>query len=68
MGCPGVGGGSRAQSDILSQYMYARFLGQKRIVMEKKDRFAVFGCNDERLFPDKYTLKFYFRPKSTGTY
>ena len=31
---------------------------------EKKDRCAVFGCNNDRLFPEKYTLKFPFCPKS----
>ena len=25
---------------------------------KKKDRCAVFGCNNDRLFPEKYTLKF----------
>ena len=25
--------------------------------MEKKDRCAVFGCNNDRLFPEKYTVK-----------
>ena len=28
--------------------------------MEKKDRCAVFGCDNDRLFPEKYTLKFPF--------
>ena len=26
----------------------------------KKDRCAVFGCNNDLLFPEKYTLKFSF--------
>ena len=30
----------------------------------KKDRCAVFGFNNDRLFPEKYTLKFSFCPKS----
>ena len=25
---------------------------------------AVYGCNDDRLFPEKYTLKFPFPPKT----
>ena len=25
--------------------------------MGKKDRCAVFGCNNDRLFPEKYTVK-----------
>ena len=35
---------------------------------EKKDRSAVFGCNNDRLFPEKYTLKFPFCPKSARKY
>ena len=27
------------------------------IVMGKKDPCAVFGCNNDRLFPEKYTAK-----------
>ena len=27
------------------------------IVMGKKDPCAVFGCNNDRLFPEKYTVK-----------
>ena len=30
---------------------------------KKKDRCAVFGCNNDRLFPEKYTLKFSFLPE-----
>ena len=40
----------------------------KKIVMGKKDRCAVFGCNKERLFPEKYTVKFSFCPKRTRKY
>ena len=34
--------------------------------MGKKDRCAVFGfgCINDRLFPEIYTVKFSFRPKS----
>ena len=32
--------------------------------MGKKDRCVVFGCNNyDRLFPEKYTVKFSFCPK-----
>ena len=55
--------------------IYVRFSGQfffkfsyKKIVMGKKDRCAVFGYNDDRLFPQKYTLKFSFCPKSAHKY
>ena len=30
----------------------------------EKDRYAVFGCNNDRLFPEKYTMKFSFCPKN----
>ena len=30
-----------------------------KIVMGKKDRCAVFGCNNDRLFPEKYTMIYY---------
>ena len=36
--------------------------------MGKKDRCAVFGCNNDRLFPEKYTVKFSFCPKSARKY
>ena len=51
--------------------IYARFLDEffltfskKKIVMRKNDRCAVFGCNNDRLFPEKYTLKFSFSRKA----
>ena len=60
---------------IYSLSIYARFPGQfffkfsqKKIVMGKKDRCAVFGCNNDRLFPEKYTVKFSFCPKSACKY
>ena len=34
----------------------------------KKDRCAVFGCNNDRLFPEKYAVKFSFCPKSVHKY
>ena len=36
--------------------------------MRKKDHCAVFGCNNDRLFPEKYALKFSFCPKSPRRY
>ena len=41
---------------------------KKKIVMGKKDRCAVFRCNDGRLFPKKYSLKFSFCPNSARKY
>ena len=56
---------------MYSLSIYARFSGQffftfsqKKNVMGKKDRCAVFGCNNDRLFPEKYTMKFSFCPIS----
>ena len=60
---------------IYSLIICARFSGQfffkfskKKIVIGKKDRCAVFGCNNDHLFPEKYTVKFSFYPKSTRKY
>ena len=60
---------------IFSLSIYARFSNQfffkfswKKIVMGKKDCCAVFGCNNDRLFPEKYTVKFSFCPKGAGEY
>ena len=41
--------------------IYARFSGQFFQKMIVNDC-AVYGCNDDRLFPEKYTLKFPFPP------
>ena len=35
---------------------------------EKKDRCGVFGCKNDRLFPEKYTVKFSFCPESARKY
>ena len=55
---------------IYSLGIYACFSGQfflkfslKKIVMGKKHRCAVFGCNHACLFPEKNTLKFSFFPE-----
>ena len=60
---------------IYSLRIYARFSGQfffvlslKKIVMGKTDSCAVFGCNNDRLFPEKYSVKFSFCPKSARKY
>ena len=34
----------------------------------KKDRCVVFGSNNDRIFPKKYTVKFYFCPKRARKY
>ena len=55
----------------LHQYLRGQFFfkfPKKKIVMGKKDRCAVFGYNEDRLFPQKYTLEFPFCPKSTHKY
>ena len=51
--------------------IYVRFSGQlflKKIVIRKKDLCDVFGCNNDRLFPEKYTLKFSFCSRNVGKY
>ena len=50
---------------IRTHAFWANFSG---IAMGKKDRCAVFGCNNEHLFPKKYTVKFFFCPKSARKY
>ena len=53
---------------IYSQYLRALIgpiffkVSKKKIVMGKKDRCALFGCNNDRIFPEKYTVKFSFCP------
>ena len=37
-------------------------------VMGSKNRCAVFGCNNDRLFPKKYTVNFSFFGKSPRKY
>ena len=60
---------------IYSLSIYARFSGQffskfpeKKILMGKKDRCAVFWCTNDRLFPEKYIVNFSFCPKSARKY
>ena len=67
MGYPGA----RARSEILTQYIYLRFSDQfffeffqKKIVMEKRDRCAVFGCNNDRPFPEKFSVTSLFARKA----
>ena len=71
MGCPG----GNEHDPIYSLSIYARFSGQfffnfsfKEIVMEKKGHCAVFGYNNDRLFPKKYTVKLSFCPKRVRKY
>ena len=42
-----------------SRYYSLKFYDfyKNSIVMEKKDRCAMFGCNNDRRFPDKYVAK-----------
>ena len=70
MGFPG----GHDHDPIYSLSIYVRFSGQffldllEKDCNGKKDRCAVFGCNNDRLFPEKYTLKFSFCPKSARKY
>ena len=62
--------GALAGSDKLVQYLRALFgpiflyVFQEKDCNGKTDRYAVFGCNNDRLFPEKYTMKFSFCPKN----
>lgn len=60
---------------IYSLSIYGHFSGQflakfsnKKILMEKKDSCAMFGCTKDHLFPEKYIVKFSFFPKSVHKY
>ena len=66
--------GARQRSNIFAGN-YTRFSLQfffkfsyKKIAMGKQDRCAMFGCNNDCLFPEKYTVKFSFRLKSVHKY
>ena len=57
----GMPRGAWARSHILASVSTRAFRGQfffkfseKKIVMRKRDRCSVFGCNNDRLFPEKY--------------
>ena len=66
--------GAWARSDILAQYLCALFrptflqVFLEKIVMEIKDHCAMFGCSNDCLFPEKYTVKFSFCTKSAHKY
>ena len=62
MGCPGG-----REHDLIFTRAFRANLSlsfPRKNVMRKKDHCAVFGCNNDRLFPEKYALKFSFCPKS----
>ena len=71
MGCPG---GMSTDPIYSQQYLRALFGPIFRYVFlekdgnGKKDRCAVLGCNNDRLFPEIRTLKFSFCPKSAHKY
>ena len=68
----GMPRGTWAGSDILAHYLRALFgplflcvfLEKDCKREKKKDRCAVFGCNNHRLSPEKCTLKFPFARKA----
>ena len=61
MGCPG-----RVITIRYTRSVFTRAF--QKVVMGKKDCCAVFGCNNDRLFPEKYTVKFSFCPKGARKY
>ena len=71
MGCPGGMSTIRYTRSVFTRAFRANFSLsslKKRIVMGEKDRCAVFGFNNDLLFPEKYTVKFSFCPKSARKY
>ena len=71
MGCQGGMSTIQYTRSVFTRAFRANFSlssSRKKIVMGKKDRCAVFGCNNDRLFTEKYTVKFSFCPKSARKY
>ena len=66
MGC--MGGMSTIRSNILASVFTRAFRTKEKDYYGKKDRRAVCGCNNDRLFAEKYTLKFSFCPQSARKY
>ena len=67
MGCQGGMNTIRCTRSVFTRAFQVNFSlssPRKKIVTGKKDRCAVFGCINDRLFPEIYTVKFSFRPKS----
>ena len=66
IGCPGCMSTTRYTLSVFTRAFRANFFSVflEKDCNGKKDRWAVFGCNNDRLFPEKYTLKFPFCPKS----
>ena len=66
--------GASVRSDILASVFTRAFRADfslsflEKDCNGKKDRCAVFGCNNDRLFAEKYTLKFSFCPKNARKY
>ena len=59
MGCPG---GTRSVSTRAFRVNFSLKFPRKWSSWEKKSRCAVFKCNNDCLFPEKYTVKFSFCP------
>ena len=71
MGCQGGMNTIRCTRSVFTRAFQANFSlssPRKKIVTGKKDRCAVFGCINDRLFPEIYTVKLSFRPKSERKY
>ena len=71
MGFPGGMNTIRYTRSVFTRVFQANFSlspPRKKIVMGKKDRCAVFGCTNDRLCPEIYTVKFSLRPKSALKY
>ena len=67
MGCQGGMNTIRYTRSVFTRAFQANFSlssPRKKIVTGKKDRCAVFGCINDCLFPEIYTVKYSFRPKS----
>ena len=67
MGCPGGMSTIRYTRSVFTcafRTSFFLYVFLEKDCNGKKDRCALFGCNNDRLFPEKYTVKFYFCWKS----
>ena len=66
MGCPGGMGTIRYTCSVFTCSFRANFSSsfpRKNCNGKKKNHCAKLGCNNDRLFPEKYTVKFSFARK-----
>ena len=70
MECPGGMSTTRYTRSVFTRAFRANFsyVFIEKDCNGKKNRCAVFGCDNDRLFFDKYTVKFSFCPTNARKY